>query len=137
MEAPLSGNLKKLLESTQLLLGSHNNKNQWHTFYPIVCKLAEQYAALYKQNPAALQAQLNLYKTHYSFATNLVVNQCVLTCALSASQNYDKHLTELYISASLVEHLCVANQLNKLAQQQTFTNTDTKMWQLRHNSLPK
>lgn len=137
METPLSGKLKKLVESTQLLLASHNNKNQWHTLYPIVCKLAEQYRKLYKQNPAALQAQLNLYKTHYSYATNLVVNQCVLTCALSASQNYDKHLTELYISASLVEHLCVANQLNKLAQQQAFTNTDTKMWQLRHKLAAK
>mgnify|MGYP001074705851 FL=1 len=137
MEAPLSGKLKKLFESTQLLLSSHNNKSQWHTFYPLVCKLSEQYAALYKQNPAALQAQLNLYKTHYSYATNLVVNQCVLTCALCSSQNYDNDLTELYISASLVEHLCVAKQLNKLAQQQTFNEADKKMWQLRHKLAAK
>ncbi|WP_372859433.1 hypothetical protein [Pseudoalteromonas sp.] len=137
MEAPLSGKLKKLLESTQLLLNSHNNKSQWHTFYPLLCKLSEQYAALYKQNPAALQAQLNLYKTHYSYATNLVVNQCVLTCALCSSQNYDSNLTELYISASLVEHLCVTKQLNKLSQQQTFSETDTKMWQLRHKLAAK
>ena len=137
MEAPLSGKLKKLLESTQLLLSSHNNKSQWHTFYPLVCKLSEQYAALYKQNPAALQTQLNLYKTQYSYATNLVVNQCVLTCALCSSQNYDNDLTELYISASLVEHLCVAKQLNKLAQQQAFNEADKKIWSLRHKLAAK
>ena len=137
MEAPLSGKLKKLLESTQLLLSSHNNKSQWHTFYPLVCKLSEQYAALYKQNPAALQTQLNLYKTQYSYATNLVVNQCVLTCALCSSQNYDNDLTELYISASLVEHVCVAKQLNKLAQQQAFNEADKKIWSLRHKLAAK
>ena len=137
MEAPLSGKLKKLLESTQLLLSSHNNKSQWHTFYPLVCKLSEQYAALYKQNPAALQTQLNLYKTQYSYATNLVVNQCVLTCALCSSQNYDNDLTELYISASLVEHLCVAKQLNKLAEQQAFNEADKKIWSLRHKLAAK
>lgn len=137
MEAPLSTKVKKLLESTQLLLSSYNNKNQWHTFYPAVCKLAEQYRQLYKHNPYALQAQLSLYKAHYSYATNLVVNQCILTCALCNSQSYDKHLTELYISASLVEHLCVGAQLNKLSQQQVFDNTDTKIWQLRHKLAAK
>lgn len=137
MQTTLSGKLKKLFESTQQLLTSHSNKGQRHTLYPLVCKLAGQYAKLYEQNPAALQAQVILYKPHFSYATNLVVNQCILTCALSTSQSYDKHLTELYISASLVEHLCVANQLNKLAQQQAFTTTDTKMWQLRHKLAAK
>lgn len=102
-----------------------------------MCKLSEQYAALYKQNPAALQTQLNLYKTQYSYATNLVVNQCVLTCALCSSQNYDNDLTELYISASLVEHLCVAKQLNKLAQQQAFNEADKKYGRYAISLLPK
>lgn len=132
MDEPVSIKLKRLLEHTQLFLASYNNKKQWPTFYPLVCKLAEQYRTLYKQNPSALQAQLMLYKTQYDFATNLVINQCILTTALCVSQNYDDELSELYISASLIEHLCVGAQLNKLSKQIAFTSTESQIWQLRH-----
>lgn len=137
MATKISSKIKKLLDSTQLLLASYNNKNSWHSIYPLVCKLSEQYRTLYEQSPIALQAQLNLYKTDYSYATNFVVNQSVLTCALCKSQDYNSHLTELYISVSLVEHLCVGKQLNKLSQQQTFSHNDEKIWRFRHKLAAK
>lgn len=137
MNATIVSKLKKLFEHTRLLLASYNKKQHWPTRFLVVSKLSEDYRALYRQNPQAVQAQLSLFKTDYDFATNFVVNQCILTCAICKSQRYDNELTELYISASLVEHLCVSAQLNKLSKHIAFNATDTKIWRLRHQLAAK
>lgn len=137
MDAAIASKLKKIFENTRLLLSSFNKKQDWPTRFLVVSKLSESYSTLYQQNPQALQAQLSLFKKDYDFATNFVINQCILTCALCKSQKYDNELTELYISASLVEHLCVSAQLNKLSRHIAFNTTDRKIWRLRHQLAAK
>ncbi len=137
MDEPLANRLKQLHENTQRFLIGYNNKDHWQALYPMACKLAEQYRVLYEHCPNALLSKLTLFNSHYSYSTNLVISQCVITASLCASQNYDKKLTELYINAALVEHLCVCSQLNKLAEQSEFSANDKKIWQLRHQFAAK
>lgn len=137
MDEPLANRLKQLHENTQRFLTGYNNKEQWQALYPMACKLAEQYRILYEHCPNALLSKLTLFNPQYSYSTNLVISQCVITAGLCASQNYDKKLTELYISAALVEHICVCSQLNKLAEQSKFSANDKKIWQLRHQFAAK
>ena len=115
MADPMSFKLKKLFKYTDSFLTSYKNEEQRKSLYLVACKLSEQYRMLYQQNPNALQAQLTLFNPSYDFATNLVVSQCVLTTAFCVSQEYDNSLSDLYISVSLIENLCVAKQLNKLS----------------------
>ncbi|KTF11564.1 hypothetical protein [Pseudoalteromonas sp. 10-33] len=137
MDEPLANRLKQLHENTQRFLIGYNNKDHWQALYPMACKLAEQYRVLYEHCPNALLSKLTLFNSHYSYSANLVISQCVITASLCASQNYDKKLTELYINAALVEHLCVCSQLNKLAEQSEFSANDKKIWQLRHQFAAK
>ncbi|WP_369619922.1 hypothetical protein [Pseudoalteromonas distincta] len=137
MSEPVSVKLNNLFEKTAVFLASFNDKEQWQGFYPVICQLSEQYRVLYSEQPFALQAQLCLYNPKYDYANNLVIKQCILTTVMCASQNYNKELSELYISAALVEHLCVCKQLNKLSEQTSFTNNDKKHWQLRHQLAAK
>jgi hypothetical protein len=137
MDEPISVRLSQLFENTRLFLMVYNDKKQWQTLYPAACKLAEQYRVLYEENPFSLQAQLTLFNAKYDFAINLVISQCVLTTALCKSQMYNNALCELYISAALVDHLCVKEQLNKLAKQVAFSEADKKVWQFRHHLAAK
>jgi hypothetical protein len=137
MDEPISIKLNQLFENTQLFLASSNNKKQWQTLYPVICKIAEQFRLLYNENPFSLQAQLALFNPKYDYSTNLVISQCVLTTALCSSQHYNNELSELYISVALVEHLCVCKQLNKLAEHTDFNVNDKKVWQLRHQLAAK
>ncbi|GAA59004.1 hypothetical protein P20652_0863 [Pseudoalteromonas sp. BSi20652] len=137
MEEPISTKLEQLLNNTQLFLSYYNNKQQWSALYPLMCKLAQQYRELYAEYPFALQARLSFYSPNYSYAINLIINQCVLTAALCKSQNYNNALTELYISTALVEHLCVNDQLIKLGEQTNFDESDKKIWKLRHQLSAK
>ena len=137
MDEPVSVKLNKLFENTHLFLASYNNKKQWQTLYPVICKLAEQYRLLYDEHPFALQAQLTLFNTKNDFATNLIISQCVLTAALCKSQKYNEELSELYISTALVEHLCVCQELNKLSEQVSFNENEKRTWKLRHQLAGK
>lgn len=137
MDELISTRIKSLLDNTQLFLATHTDQAQWSACYPLICNLAEQYLQLYREHPAALQAQLMLYKPHLSYAANLVINQCVITTALCISQRYDNELSTSYISVSLVENLCVSEQLTKLSKQQPFNQRDKKVWQLRHKLAAK
>lgn len=126
MDEAVSTTLEQLLNNTQLFLSYYNNKQKWTALYPMASKLAEQYRVLYSEQPFALQARLTLYNPNYSYATNLVVSQSVITAALCKSQHYNNALSELYIAASLIEHLCVGAQLNKLCEQTPFQDSDKK-----------
>lgn len=137
MEETVSTTLEQLLSNTQLFLGTYSNKKKWTAIYPMANKLAEQYRTLYAEQPHALQARLTLYNPNYSYATNLVIAQCVVTAALCKSQSYDSKLSELYISTALIEHLCVGAQLNKLGNQDEFTDTDKHIWKMRHKLAAK
>ena len=137
MDEAVSTTLEQLLNNTQLFLSYYNNKQKWTALYPMASKLAEQYRVLYSEQPFALQARLTLYNPNYSYATNLVVSQSVITAALCKSQHYNNALSELYIAASLIEHLCVGAQLNKLCEQTPFQDSDKKTWQVRHQLAAK
>ncbi|KAA1153616.1 hypothetical protein EU510_07400 [Pseudoalteromonas sp. FUC4] len=137
MDEAVSTTLEQLLNNTQLFLSYYNNKQKWTALYPIASKLAEQYRVLYAEQPFALQARLTLYNPSYSYATNLVVSQSVITAAFCKSQNYDSALSELYIVAALIEHLCVGAQLNKLCKQTPFQDSDKKIWKMRHQLAAK
>ncbi|MBH0039242.1 hypothetical protein [Pseudoalteromonas sp. SWN166] len=137
MDEAVSTTLEQLLNNTQLFLSYYNNKQKWTALYPIASKLAEQYRVLYSEQPFALQARLTLYNPSYSYATNLVVSQSVITAALCKSQHYNNDLSELYIAASLIEHLCVGAQLNKLCEQSPFQDSDKKIWKMRHQLAAK
>lgn len=137
MNEPISVKLNQLLENTKLFLTLYNVKKQWQTVYPAVCKLSEQYRELYEQYPVALQARCAVFNPKYSYSVNLVINQCVLTAALCKSQQYNNQLSELYICAALVDHLCVGEQLNKLSKQLKFSDSDKRIWQLRHQLTAK
>ena len=137
MDEAVSTTLEQLLNNTQLFLSYYNNKQKWTALYPMASKLAEQYRVLYAEQPFALQARLTLYNPSYSYATNLVVSQSVITAAFCKSQNYDSALSELYIAAALIEHLCVGAQLNKLCEQTPFQDSDKKIWKMRHQLAAK
>ncbi|EGI73079.1 hypothetical protein PH505_ay00390 [Pseudoalteromonas distincta] len=137
MDEAVSTTLEQLLNNTQLFLSYYNNKQKWTALYPMASKLAEQYRVLYSKQPFALQSRLTLYNPSYSYATNLVVSQSVITAALCKSQNYNSALSELYIAATLIEHLCVGAQLNKLCEQTPFQDSDKKIWKMRHQLAAK
>lgn len=137
MDEAVSTTLEQLLNNTQLFLSYYNNKQKWTALYPMASKLAEQYRVLYSEQPFALQARLTLYNPNYSYATNLVVSQSVITAALCKSQHYNNALSELYIAASLIEHLCVGAQLNKLCEQTPFQDSDKNIWKMRHQLAAK
>ncbi|XQF91677.1 hypothetical protein ACOBV8_19350 (plasmid) [Pseudoalteromonas espejiana] len=63
-------------------------KEQWQHLYPLVVHTAQHRA--YKQHPYAMQA-LSLYMSQYDFATNLVINQCVLSAADLAANTMTKN----------------------------------------------
>ena len=137
MDEPISKQLVRLLHNTHQILTIYSDKTQWQHLYPLVVQTAQHYRVLYQQHPHALQARLSLYASHYDFATNLVINQCVISTALCASQQFDDELTELYIGVALVEHCCVVAQHNKIAQQQMLTLSDKKIWRFRHQLAAK
>ncbi|MCP4058952.1 MAG: hypothetical protein GY738_16900, partial [Pseudoalteromonas sp.] len=137
MDEPISKQLVRLLHNTHQILTIYSDKTQWQHLYPLVVQTAQHYRVLYQQHPHALQARLSLYTSHYDFATNLVINQCVICTALCASQQFDDELTELYIGVALVEHCCVVAQHNKIAQQQMLTLSDKKIWRFRHQLAAK
>jgi len=137
MEESVSTTLEQLFNNTQQFLMAYSDKQKWAAIYPLAIHLAEQYKILYDKQPHALNARLTLYNPNYSYATNLVIVQCVITAALCKSQHYDTALSELYISTALIEHLCVAPQLNKLGNQAEFTDTDKHIWKMRHQLAAK
>ncbi|WP_338363302.1 hypothetical protein [uncultured Pseudoalteromonas sp.] len=137
MDEPISKQLIRLVQNTQKILTLYDDKTQWQHLYPLVAQTAQHYRILYQLQPHALQARLSLYIGQYDFATNLVINQCVLSTALCVSQGYDNELTESYISIALTEHCCVVAQHNKMAQQQILTLSDKKIWRFRHQLAAK
>lgn len=137
MDEPISKQLLRLMHNTNQILKIYNDKEQWQHLYPLVVHTAQQYRELYKHYPFAMQARMSLYMSQYDFATNLVINQCVLSAAICSSQHYDEELTELYISIALLEHCCVVTQLNKISQQTMLTVGDKKAWRFRHQLAAK
>ncbi|MDQ9089993.1 hypothetical protein RC083_00160 [Pseudoalteromonas haloplanktis] len=137
MDNPCAQDLASLFDKTHQVLRFYHNKNQWPKIYPLLCQLAEQYYTLYQTHPNAMQAQLCLYVDSHGYTTNLVVNQCVIICALCHSLSYDSKITQLLICVCLTNYLCVQTQTNKLALRQPLNLQEKKQWQSRHQLAVK
>ncbi|XQF94537.1 hypothetical protein ACOBV9_21060 (plasmid) [Pseudoalteromonas espejiana] len=98
MDEPISKQLLRLMHNTNQILKVYNDKEQWQHLYPLVVHTAQQYRETHKQHRTQCKARMSLYMSQYDFATNLVINQCVLSAAVCSSQHYDEEPTELYIS---------------------------------------
>jgi hypothetical protein len=131
-EDGLSIQLKTLFTRTAAFLALYKNKADWHTIYPMLHQLAAQYWRIYSFAPLPLQAQCVLNQPQRSYFNNVTINQCIITLALCKAHNYSDEISINLVSASLLENLCVAEQLNKLDNDQAFTASDKKLWQLRH-----
>ncbi|MBQ4833413.1 hypothetical protein J8L70_09205 [Pseudoalteromonas sp. MMG010] len=124
--------LNALLKRTALFSTLYYNKEKWHTVYPVLSQLAQQYWQLYSQAPLAMQAQWVLHHAKLSYATNLTINQCIITAALCKSQGYDDEISTNLICVSLLDNFCITTQLNKRDNDVPLVLSDKQLWHSRH-----
>lgn len=129
--------LKKIIEKTHDLLKLYYSKQHWRHIRPLIAQLSEAYIKLYQSNPLSLNAQLQLFIKDHGYATNLVVNQTVITLAVCKQFKYSDKVTTELVSASLCNYLCVANECNTLARGEALTPQASKQWQFRHHLAVK
>ncbi|CCQ10884.1 putative orphan protein [Pseudoalteromonas luteoviolacea B = ATCC 29581] len=125
--------LQKLIERTHQLLRLYYNKQKWQHINPLLAQLSETYILLYRQNPVALQAQLQLFIKSHGYTTNLVVNQTVIVLAVCHHYKYSQKVTTELVAASLANYLCVTNENNAQATGRQLSAQEKKQWQFRHH----
>jgi hypothetical protein len=124
--------LKELFEHSHQVLRLYYNKEKWPIIYPSITQLAERFVMCYKQQPAALHAHLHFYVKHQGYATNLVVNQCILVTSICHALKFNKEITEALVIAAISDQICTTNETNKLAAGQNLTEQGQKLVKNRH-----
>jgi hypothetical protein len=124
--------LKRLFEHTHKALRLYYNKDKWPAIYPTLTQLAERFVLMYRHMPHALHAHLQFYVADHGYTTNLVVNQCVIICALCEANGYSAQFTEELVLTGLSDHICSTNETNRAANSQPLSSQEQKLLKLRH-----
>ncbi|TMO64978.1 hypothetical protein [Pseudoalteromonas aurantia] len=124
--------LKRLFDHTHQALRLYYNKEKWPAIYPTLTQLAERFVLMYNHTPNALHAHLQFYAADHGYTTNLVVNQCIVICALCHANGYSSQFTEELVLACLSDHICSTNETNRLANAKSLNVQEQKLLKLRH-----